>query len=308
MGSKDPWDGITWPWTVGSHGIGCQCQALVGGYKQLNMYILYAFVRILVGMCIPHANTYAYTAYMHATVYSRIRWVASCADVWSSTQPCKADLLEILQHQWRPFPWSGGAHVSRTQKWDPDSASNIHHIGGCTDSWMFMLSHIGAFHSHMHLAAAAPQLPMYLTGPRDFLVFQVPWRSFDFWNKMKHCVELSRVQIVVFQFFLSAKILKWLTPNTPKCLHDILITSGLHIKVRDMLEYVPWKTGEVEEHEGPGNEFVCCASQGGAAVGRETLWWSHSFGQQRGPWNWRIGSHRLYQVTWRKRVAEWLDA
>eukprot|EP00434_Breviolum_minutum_P039187 symbB.v1.2.034789.t1/scaffold4554.1/size38090/4 len=31
----------------------------------------------------------------------------------------------------------------------------------------------GAFHSHMHLAAAAPQLPMYLTGPRDFLVFQV---------------------------------------------------------------------------------------------------------------------------------------
>lgn len=31
----------------------------------------------------------------------------------------------------------------------------------------------GAFHSHLHLAAAAPHLPMYLTGPREFLVFQV---------------------------------------------------------------------------------------------------------------------------------------
>lgn len=35
----------------------------------------------------------------------------------------------------------------------------------------------GAFHSHLHLAAAAPHLPMYLTGPREFLVFQVPLPS-----------------------------------------------------------------------------------------------------------------------------------
>ena len=34
-------------------------------------------------------------------------------------------------------------------------------------------------------------------------------------------------------------------PKYPKCLHDIPIASGHHTKVRDMLEYVPWKA---EEH------------------------------------------------------------
>ena len=36
-------------------------------------------------------------------------------------------------------------------------------------------------------------------------------------------------------------------PKYPKCLHDIPIASGHHTKVRDMLEYVPWKA---EEHKG----------------------------------------------------------
>ncbi|CAJ1344487.1 unnamed protein product, partial [Effrenium voratum] len=31
----------------------------------------------------------------------------------------------------------------------------------------------GAFHSHLHLAASAPHLPMCVTAPRDFLAFQV---------------------------------------------------------------------------------------------------------------------------------------
>ena len=158
---------------------------------------------------------------------------------------------------------------------------------------------IGAFHSHMHLAAAAPQLPMYLTGPRDFWSFKCLGAhliSGRRWNIL-HCDEADTfVQIVVFRIFLSAKIFKWLT-QIPQNV-SILITSGLHTKVRDMLEYVPWKQRETEGTRGT-KRVVCGASQGGAAVGRETLWWSHSFGQQRWPWNWRIGSHRLHQVTWR---------
>ena len=54
--------------------------------------------------------------------------------VYACDKPCEADMLEILQHQWRPFPWSGGAHVSRTTQWWHSLIRlpiDIYHIVGC---------------------------------------------------------------------------------------------------------------------------------------------------------------------------------
>ena len=162
------------------------------------------------------------------------------------------NIPEILQQQWRLVPCRRGANVSRL-----DGTPGI---SGCGEG---QAGHVvpGAFHSHLHLAAAAPHLPMYLTGPREFLVFQVPFRSFvtlnviDTWSYIQWHHLCICIYIYVYVYIhvdihihiIVQSLWYWIVffPSSEGFCGDlcnIIWEFGVTTcsKVRDLLEYVPW--------------------------------------------------------------------